>query len=415
MRNDPLTSSEPEPGMPPAPGQPQRPWRTWLIPAAAAVSVLLVIGPVVAGRTANPAGTSVLAGTTSVPPFYTQFGASNSASPRTLVIRSTATGAIVASAPAPDAPDWLLPVIMVAAGPGARTFYVAYQAEWGSAASVPAQIWIYRLDVGAHTLTRIKGGRFRGNQAVGGLGNMAVSPDGTQLALTADAAGQPSTDTDTGVANDIVVVDLRTGARTVWQGGLFRPGKTFRIPSVSWTADGRSIVFLAEWCNPDMYYNLCSGTMSGPDGYRDTQVRSLPVTGPGASTGGSLKTGSTLMLTQSRRYPVIETALAGPEPSELYLLVLSGTPGADGTWSQLEVDRVSATSHRPLGAEYNAATQQSGEGQVNGVMLGTDPGDQHLLLNYFTRQGFATGWIGRGALHVLPGAQSYQDAPMTAW
>lgn len=415
MRNDPLASSEPGPRMPPAPEQPWRTWRTWLISAAAAVSVLLVIGLVVAGRTANPAGTSLLARTTSVPPFYTQFGASNPAFPRTLVIRSTATGAIVASAPAPDAPDWLLPVIMVAAGPGARTFYVAYEANWAPTASVPRQIWIYRLDVGAHTLTRIKGGRFRGNQAVGELGNMAVSPDGTRLALTADAASQPSTDTDTGVANDIVVVDLRTGAHTVWQGGLFRPGKTFRIPSISWTADGRSIVFLAEWCNPDMYYNLCSGTMSGPDGYRDTQVRSLPVTGPGASTGGSLNTSSTLLLTQSRRYPVIETALAGPEPSELYLLALSGTPGADGTWSQLEVDLVSATSHRLLGVEYRAATHQSGEGQVHGVMLGTDPGDQHLLLNYFTRQGFATSWIGRGALHVLPGAQSYHDAPMTAW
>ena len=95
--------------------------------------------------------------------------------------------------------------------------------------------------------------------------------------------------------------------------------------------------------------------------------------------------------------------------------MLSGTPGADGTWSQLEVDRVSATSHRLLGVEYHAATHQSGEGTVHGVMLSTDPGDQHLLLNYFTRQGFATSWIGRGALHVLPGAQSYHDAPMTAW
>jgi hypothetical protein len=415
MRNDPLASSEPEPRIPPAPERRERPWRTWLIWAAAAVSVLLVIGLVMAGRTANPAGISRRARTTSFPPFYTQFGASNPASPRTLVIRSTATGAIVASAPAPAARDWLLPVIMVAAAPGARTFYVAYEANWAPAASVPRQIWIYRLDVAARTLTRIKGGRFRGNQAVGELGNMAVSPDGTRLALTADAAGQPSTDTATGVANDIVVVDLRTGARTVWQGGLSRPGKTFRIPSVSWTADGRSIVFLAEWCNRDMYYNLCSGTMSGPDGYRDTQVRSLPVTGPGASTGGSLDTGSTLLLIQSRRYPVIETALAGPEPSELYLLVLSGTPGADGAWPQLEVDRVSATSHRLLGVEYHAATRQSGEGKVHGVMLGTDPSDQHLLLNYLTRQGFATSWIARGALHVLPGAQSYHNSPLTAW
>jgi hypothetical protein len=362
--------------MPPALVQPERQerrWRTWLIPAATAVSVLLVTGLVLAGRTANPARTSFVARTTSVPPFFTQFGTGNAVSPRTLFIHSTATGAILASAPAPDAPDWLLPVIMVAAGPGARTFYVAYEANWGPSASVPRQIWIYRLDVAAHTLTRVKGGRFRGNQAVGELGTMAVSPDGTRLALTADAAGQPGTDTDTDVANDIVVVDLRTGAHTVWQGGLSRPGKTFRIPSISWTADGRSAVFLAEWCNPDMYYNLCSGTMSGPDGYRDTQVRSLRVTGPGASTGGSLNTGSTLLLTQSRRYPVIETALAGPEPSELYLLVLSGTPGVGGAWSQLEVDRVSATSHRLLGVEYHAATRQRRDGMVHGVRSPATP------------------------------------------
>ncbi len=45
------------------PAAPERPWRTWLIATAAAVSVLLVIGLVVAGRTAN------LPGTTSPPSF----------------------------------------------------------------------------------------------------------------------------------------------------------------------------------------------------------------------------------------------------------------------------------------------------------------------------------------------------------
>ena len=172
MRNDPLASSGPEPWVPPAP---ERPWRRWLIPAAAAVSVLVVIGLVVAGRTANPAGTS-LAGTTSVPPFYTQFGAGNHASPRALVIRSTATGAIVASAPVPDARNWLLPVIMVAAGPGARTFYVAYEANRAPAASVPRQIWIYRLDVAARTLTRIRGGRFRGTRPWANSGTWPSRP-----------------------------------------------------------------------------------------------------------------------------------------------------------------------------------------------------------------------------------------------
>jgi hypothetical protein len=45
-------------------------------------------------------------------------------------------------------------------------------------------------------------------------------------------------------ADKIVVIDLRTGARSVWPGGLYRSGKTFTIPDISWTWDGQSIVFL---------------------------------------------------------------------------------------------------------------------------------------------------------------------------
>lgn len=47
----------------------------------------------------------------------------------------------------------------------------------------------------------------------------------------------------------------------------------FTIPDISWTADGRSIVFLGLWCNFPPATNLCAGT-SGPQGYRATQVRS---------------------------------------------------------------------------------------------------------------------------------------------
>jgi hypothetical protein len=134
MRNGPLASSGPGHRVLSARERRERPWRRWLIPAAAAVSFLLVIGLVLVGCTADPAGTSFVARTTSAPPFYTQFGTGNSVSPRTLFIRSAATGAVVAAAPAPAARDWLLPVIMVAAGPGARTFYVAYEANWGRTA-----------------------------------------------------------------------------------------------------------------------------------------------------------------------------------------------------------------------------------------------------------------------------------------
>ena len=45
-------------------------------------------------------------------------------------------------------------------------------------------------------------------------------------------AGRPSW------PDDIFVVDLRTGARSVWPGGLSRPGQTLTIPGISWTPDG---------------------------------------------------------------------------------------------------------------------------------------------------------------------------------
>lgn len=97
-----------------------------------------------------------------------------------------------------------------------------------------------------------------------------MSPDGSKLALTVDSSDHIS-NASLGYSDKIIVIDLRTGHRAQWQGGLYRPGKQFSIPDLSWAADGQSLVFLGQWCDPAGQGTLCDGT-PGPGGYRDAQV-----------------------------------------------------------------------------------------------------------------------------------------------
>jgi hypothetical protein len=72
-----------------------------------------------------------------------------------------------------------------------------------------------------------------------------VSPDGTQLALTVNSR-EPGM---FGIPDKIVIINLKTGAQSAWQGGLDRPGQAFNIVNLSWADGGRSLVFLAQWCD----------------------------------------------------------------------------------------------------------------------------------------------------------------------
>jgi hypothetical protein len=419
----------------PAPGSGARAqtrpgWRGWLAPAAAAAGVVLVIGLAVAltgGTSTLTGGTSAATGgtwrsasgaaagggvTTGFPKYFVQF--TGTVSPgATMQVRSASTGAVVASAPFPKAPrGWSLQQNTVAAAPDGRTFYVDYDAVHPLKSSLVEQVWIYRLNVpgsgSATTLTRVTGGEFPGVAALGTGGSMAVSPDGTELALTADTTEQLD-NTTPGWADKIVVINLRTGARSIWQGGLYRSGKTFTIPDISWTADGQSIVFLGLWCNFPPATNLCSGAQSGTNGYRDTQVRSLPV-----ATGGGTLDRSALLLTQSARYPVIAAAIAGPVSAELSVVVLSGTPGSFGSWSKVAVDRVAAVSGSLLGVDYLAAAH-GGEGQPSRVGISADPSGRYILLSYSGQGGLYTGWLWQGKLHFLPVRQPYLGWSISAW
>jgi hypothetical protein len=224
-------------------------------------------------------------------------------------VQSVSTGAVIATVlpPKPPIADGL-DIEAVAAAPDDRTFYVEYALLTPNA--IGRQICIFSFSLtgsGSVTPQAIIMGWLITNSLPGqqSWGNLAVSPDGTKLALTADSTDRlPAL--SPAYSDKIIVIDLLTGQRTQWQGGLYRTGKQFSIPDLSWSADGRSLIFLGQWCDPPGQTASWSGG-SAPGAYRDAQVWSLSV----ATGGGSLTRGR-LLLRQSVRFHHIRKRSAAP-------------------------------------------------------------------------------------------------------
>jgi hypothetical protein len=388
-------------------------WRAWLIPAAAAASVLLVIAVVVAvTRHAAESRTQQTTSQVAMPSYFVHwvgFGPSGR-----IQVRSVSTGALIATVPPPKSPIAdALDVEAVAAAPDDRTFYVEYGLVTPNLTG--RQIWIFSFSLaGSGSVTpqtMIKGGPIT-NSLPGqpAWGNLTVSPDGTKLAFAANSIDRV-TALSPACSDKIIVIDLLTGQRTQWQGGLFRTGKQFSIPDLSWSADGRSLIFLGQWCDPPGPTASCSGG-SAPGAYRDAQVWSLSI----ATGGGSLTRGH-LVLRQSARFPLVAQALGGPGGSDLTVAVLSGQVD-DGNWRVLTVEDVSAATGTVRHVDYGVSLGRGQGRSPQQVWLTADPSGQHLLVSYAVDGGFTIGWIGHGALHRLPIRQPYlpSNAPLTiAW
>jgi hypothetical protein len=322
----------------------------------------------------------------------------------TVTIRSVTSHAVITSAAAPRLAGWTLRPYAMAAAPDGRTFYIAYDATPAGPGD-RSQLWIYQLRVTDSRLVRVPGGVLTSVSYFGVRGSMAVSPDGTELALT-----QPTPVRGyqgPGSVDAIVVINLRTREHVTWQGGLAPAGHMLLIPDVSWTPDGRSLVFLAVFCKPAIGLNLCEEAF-GLEGSRGQLVLSIPV----ATGGGSLRLNRSKVLLSAG--PVITHAIAGPRPGELTLVMLSGRKTTAGFWPVATVQRVKVDSGVVLSTEYRLVTGR-GEQPPREIGLGADPSGQHLLLSYFEQDGYLTGQIGRGAFRPLPVLQPYRGYPVTAW
>jgi len=402
--------------------------RTWLPPLAAAASVALVAaGAVAAGgylhHRGSPAGP---AGAAAGPPrYYATLEGNNQTNLDEVVVRATATGAVVARIQDPVSP--LAPGTGTAAPPSStatpnphadlmqpldvattddHTFYVLYAAQTVTGYGGLVVEGFGLSDAGrASPLAQVNGGQLSGHGAtrfLGGpgvtplIGGFAVSPGNSKIALALKATPADA------AAEEILIIDTRTGAHTIWRGGLDRVGAALAILGLSWTADSRSLAFLAQWCAPlqradsNIHSEICGGT-------RSAQVRELDTT----SAGGSLSS-ARLLLAQSALYPYIERAVISPDGTSLTAILLSGPVPPNkgfgpGTPERVSIVRISVP------AEAVIATLFRGVDPVSMYStLAIDSTGRYVMLAHtdvFLRPGdtrYAAGWINAGRFRQLP-------------
>ena len=356
----------------------------WLGPVSATAAVALVAGVLVAlvlhavsGNYSVPAASGPAITALGPPRYYADV--ENGAY---VVVRATATGAKTGQLAGSGG------LTVVAAAAGNSTFYV------GENENSVATIERFRI-TGSGTVTAVapvSGGTLTEG---GVLQSMAVSPDGSRLAV--GMFFDPSPGGGGGPTADLIVINLHTGAQTVWQ-GIRKAGWTVSIPSVSWTNGGRSIVYLAQWCKPGLEgTDTCIG---GPHTGQSAEVWALNPAGG----GGSLAADGHLLLGQSSRYPVIQQALISPDGTAIIAMVLSG-PGQE-PGQELTIERISVATGEPLAVLYHGVA-----GEAAGTSLTADGSGRYLLL----ADGFGPhhGWIYGGRLHLLPPTNG--DGEPMAW
>ncbi len=238
-------------------------WRAWAAPLAAAALVLATVAAsmAVAGSLKHqPAAAGQAAGPYGVPAYYVALItaqprsdvendlASSSFTDTAAELRSTRTGAVLAKITPPKP---YVSFTGVTAAAGDRTFVLSAQGPLHSfgVPPFPAQrFFVLRIDPAAQagarmTLTALPAGYV---PAGNGIHDMALSPDGTQLA--ADIGHDPPFD------DKLYVFDLATGTDRAWSfracakcvpgsGGMVYGG--VNTDALSWTADSRHVAFIA--------------------------------------------------------------------------------------------------------------------------------------------------------------------------
>jgi hypothetical protein len=287
-----------------------------------------------------------------------------------LQVRRTNGGAVTASTSIPAANMGWGNNITAAAGD--RAFFIGY---YPCRSTVTAVTTFYRITIsGSGRITRITAaGRVQGM-----LTELAVSPDGSQMAYSAlpgkcgTGAGIRSL-----AAGVVGILNLSTGAVRTWH----ETGRNI-VSELSWTPDGRTLIIDESAL-----------------GAADLTVFRLNT----ASSGGSLQAHSTSLLQQDNCSPstsaCVWTVLAGPDDGLTALEYAAA-------WQQqvrLQVVSIPLAAGRPqivLYTEPVPITRSIGNGGLTADSSGP------WLLLWPNRQ-HASGWISGGHLHPYPGSRRY--------
>jgi hypothetical protein len=375
--------------------EPRRRPPAWLAPVAAAVGVTLVVALGVAvsswpgwsGGGGSP-GLSDPRPATAPPRYYVE---ADILTDKT-VVRSTATGAVIATVPVPYVIDGGNPTVATARD---GTFFVAAFVR----GTGDERIYRFRL-TGSGQVTgfsAVPGSVLGTSQQVDA---MAASPDGSQVAIGVARSWRDATSDKTyppQPPDEIVVINVTTGLKTVWRGGAGNLGSGFAVASLSWTGDGRELVFLGQWCRlPSLGNETC---LQGP---RTAEVRALDP----SSGGGTLDSGP-LLLAQSRQFPYIAQAVISSDGSTITAAVLTGPvktagPVGDGTPEVVSVEQISLASGQQQRVLYrrDMGRTTSMNAVPDFVALSPDRAGQHWMLNIGVGVG-VNGWIEDGRLVTL--------------
>jgi hypothetical protein len=348
--------------------------RGWLIPLAAAASVVVIaVGALAVAHLASPAGTHSTGshGATAVPaqaprPDYYLTATYPATGPNVLQfqVRRTDGGAVTSSRTISGANvGWGGYITAAASG---RAFYFA---KYPCIQTAIPDTTFYRI-----TITKsgqISGFAPVGQPVKGMVTTLAVSPDGSAMAYNAleqaCAAGHGLTLPG---AASVSVADLSTGKVRTWQDTAATP-RTL-ASRLSWAPDGRTLVV-----DESMLGGLRGAlTVYGLDP---------------ASSGGSLQAHSTTLLRQGANCsPCVADALAGPDGS--LIAVQSPAAGKPGRTLVVRIPSAAGRHHAVL---YDGPLQNPG--------LFTDPSGQWVLLWPTQPRSLTAGWISGGQLHPLPG------------
>jgi len=218
---------------------------------------------------------------------------------------------------------------------------------------------------------------------------LAVSPDMKHVAVAGTPA--PSSPLDWALKPaKIFVVDLRTGARTLIQGGLTRPHRQFSIPSVTWSPNGESLIYVAQWCLPDLAgfgsNVVCENRNGNNYGQPVSQVRQIP-----EATRSTRLSDGQVLLHGTARYPRILQVLM-VRPDRLTVLVRRGL--------HPYVVQFSVPGGRPVKVLYDKAARLVGILKSTGfsyASLTADGSGRYLLL----QADIMGGWVHLGRFHYL--------------